>query len=96
MWFIIQWKQWFIKWMFQVPGMYFLLLAQSHTMMSSSMWTVQRGLHVFLIAEIMYSCLAWAQKSEVNRVLADALKSRQDYQDVSDDSHICSFAEWAC
>ena len=39
----------------------FLLLVQSHTMMSSSMWTVQRGLHVFLIAEIMYSCLAWAQ-----------------------------------
>ena len=44
--------------------------------------------HVFL--------LGLGSKCEVNRVLADALKSRQDYQDVSDDSHICSFAEWAC
>ena len=41
--------------MFQVP------VVPSHTMISSSMWTVQKGLHVFLIAEIMYSCLAWAQ-----------------------------------
>ena len=33
----------------------------SHIMVSSSMWTVKRGLRGSQIAPIMYSCLAWAQ-----------------------------------
>ena len=40
--------------------------------------------------------LGLGSKREVKIFFSDASKSRQDSEDVSDDSNKCRFAEWAC